>query len=226
MTIRGVVFDMDGLMFNSEDVYWLVGSEIMRKRGHEYTRELADAMMGRPPRSAFEVMIEWYKLDCDWKELARESEENFIRFMVGQIQPMPGLLDLLDALEAAKIPKAIGTSSSRVLVDALLPMFDLQSRFNFILSSENIVHGKPHPEPYLMALEKAGVSAHEAVVIENAPLGIQAAVAAGIFTIAINTGILENEVLEKAGADIVLTGGMEELYNFYHCIGVFPCEMR
>ena len=68
-----------------------------------------------------------------------------------------------------------------------------------------------------MALKKAGVPPWEAIVIENAPLGIEAAAAAGIFTIAINTGILENEILEKAGANLVLSG-MEELYQKWDSI--------
>ena len=62
---------------------------------------------------------------------------------------MPGLLDLLDALERAGIPKAIGTSSCRELVDACLKPFDMQKRFQFILAAEDIAHGKPHPEIYL-----------------------------------------------------------------------------
>ena len=185
MAIRGVVFDMDGLMFNSEDVYWLVGCELLRTRGHEYTRELANAMMGRPPQAAFEVMIAWHKLDCSWEVLQRETEEYFTRFMVGRIEPMPGLLDLLAALESAKIPKAIGTSSSRVLVDALLPLFDLQSRFEFILSSADIVHGKPHPEIYLKAVARLGLKAEEVLVLEDSENGCRAAAAAGTVAVAV-----------------------------------------
>ena len=63
--------------------------------------------------------------------------------------------------------------------------------------------GKPHPEPYLMGLEKAGVKPYEALVVENAPMGIQAGVAAGIFTIAVNTGPLDDRILLDAGADLL-----------------------
>jgi HAD superfamily hydrolase (TIGR01509 family) len=186
MTVpRGVVFDMDGLMFNTEDVYWIVGSEILRRRGCQFTQELADAMMGRPPQPAFEVMIDWHSLDCGWEELARESEETFIEVMPGRVQPMPGLLDLLDALEAAGIPKAIGTSSSRRLVDALLPLFDLGSRFSFILSAEDIVHGKPHPEIYLKAVEQLGLTPCEVLVLEDSENGCRAAAAAGTLAVAV-----------------------------------------
>ncbi len=80
-----------------------------------------------------------------------------------------------------------------------------------MVTAYDVVHGKPHPEPYLKALEKAGVLANEAVVIENAPLGVQSGVAAGILTLAVNTGILRNEELHEAGAAQVF-GSMQELY--------------
>ena len=63
--------------------------------------------------------------------------------------------------------------------------------------------GKPHPEPYLMGLQKAGVAANEAIVVENAPLGVEAGVAAGIFTIAVNTGPLPDQVLLDKGANLL-----------------------
>ena len=70
----------------------------------------------------------------------------------------------------------------------------------------DVKRGKPDPEPYLMGLEKAGVKAEEAIVVENAPLGVESAKGAGIFTIAANTGPLEDNILKEAGADIVLPG--------------------
>ena len=68
----------------------------------------------------------------------------------------------------------------------------------------DVKRGKPDPEPYLMGLEKAGIKAEEGIVVENAPLGVQAARGAGIFTIAANTGPLEDSILKDAGADIVV----------------------
>ena len=72
-----------------------------------------------------------------------------------------------------------------------------------MVTAFDVKYGKPNPEPYLMALQKAGIQANEAVVIENAPLGVRAGVAAGIFTIALNTGPLPNDVLLQEGANIL-----------------------
>ena len=73
-----------------------------------------------------------------------------------------------------------------------------------MVTAFDVKQGKPNPEPYLMGLRKANIQASEAIVVENAPLGVQAARAAGIFTIAVNTGPLKDEVLKEAGANLVL----------------------
>jgi HAD superfamily hydrolase (TIGR01509 family) len=176
---------MDGLMFNSEDVYTAVGTEIMRRRGGVFSKELKDAMMGLPPRASFGVMIRWHSLDDTWEELVAESEEIFIALLDGRLAPMPGLMDLLDALEAAEIPKAVGTSSSRRLVDVLLSRFDLGHRFRFILTADDVVHGKPDPEIYLTAAERFGVPPDRMLVLEDSHTGCRAAAAAGTIVVAV-----------------------------------------
>ena len=70
---------------------------------------------------------------------------------------MPGLIELLDALEAADIPKAIATSSARALLDACLTRFDMHRRFSFFLTAEDVTHGKPNPEIYLTAAARFGL---------------------------------------------------------------------
>ena len=95
-------------------------------------------------------------------------------------------------------------SSQDKFLDALLLDFEGLITRDRIVSGRDVTHGKPHPEPYLTALEKSGLKADEVVVIENAPLGIQSAKAAGIYTVAVNTGILDDCVLWDSGADIVI----------------------
>src|SRR5208283_5249367 len=113
--MHAVTFDMDGLMFNTEDVYTLAGTELLARRGRRFTPELKDAMMGLPPRAAFEVMIAGNHLDETWDVLAAESDEIFLGLLTERLAMMPGLLELLSALEQAGIPKAIATSSGRRL---------------------------------------------------------------------------------------------------------------
>ena len=136
--MRAVVFDMDGLMFNTEDVYTLVGRELLRRRGHVFTDELKKEMMGVPPQQSFEMMIARLGLRETWQELAAESNRLFLEIVDAHIQPMPGLFDLLGRLEQAGIPKAIATSSAKALMDACLAHFDLHARFQFFLTAEDV----------------------------------------------------------------------------------------
>ncbi len=182
---RAVIFDMDGLMFNTEDVYWHVGSELLRRRGHVYTKAMSDAMMGRTPQAAFEILIDRYGLSDDWRGLADESEAVFVELLTVHLEMMPGLETLLDALDAAGIPKAIGTSSARRLADKCLSRFDLHRRFAAILTAEDIVRGKPDPEIYLRAAERLQVPPAETVILEDSHVGCRAAAAAGAFVVAV-----------------------------------------
>ncbi len=185
ITMRAVVFDMDGLMFNTEDVYSAVGTELLRRRGLVFTPELKDLMMGQRPQPSFELMIRHCHLAETWQQLAAESDQLFLSLLNDYLAPLPGLYDLLDALERAEIPKAIATSSSRGLVHACLKPFDLQKRFQFILTAEDIVHGKPHPEIYLTAARRFGVAPAEMMVLEDSQNGCMAAASAGAFTVAV-----------------------------------------
>jgi HAD superfamily hydrolase (TIGR01509 family) len=184
-TPRAIVFDMDGLMFNTEDVYWRVGTELLRRRGRRFSRELSDAMMGRPPQTCFDVMIRWHSLDETWQELAAESEEIFLSLLDRHLAPMPGLMELLAALEKAGIGKAIGTSSSRRSLEAILSRFALEPRFQFVLTAEDIAHGKPDPEIYLKAASRFGVAPSELLVLEDSQTGCRSAAAAGALVVAV-----------------------------------------
>lgn len=182
---RAVVFDMDGLMFNTEEVYFRVGAELCRRRGHVYSRELSQAMMGLPPQPCFETMIRWLGLREDWQAIAAESQEIYLGILDEAIAPMPGLTELLGAVERAGLPKAVCTSSSREAVDRCLGYFQLAPRFAFVLTSEDITHGKPHPEIYLLAARRFGIAPREMVVLEDSQIGCRAAAAAGALTVAV-----------------------------------------
>jgi len=185
MPPRAVAFDMDGLMFNSEDVHTEVGRELLRRRGRTFTKELKDSMMGLTPRHSFEVMIASCSLDDSPDELIPESEEIFVSLMEKHLAPMPGLFGLLSSLERARIPRAVVTSASRRLMAAVLSSFDLQERFDFILTCENITRGKPNPEVYLLAARRFGVPPAEMLVLEDSHNGCVAARTAGAFVVAV-----------------------------------------
>ncbi len=180
--IRAVAFDMDGLMFDTEDLYNSVGRELMRRRGFGYPDELSHAVMGSPPKASFTTMIDWYSLPETWEELQAESDIVFLELIKGGFNMMPGLPELLAEIERLNLPKAICTSSSPYLVEPVLAEYDMAPRFDFIMTAADVVHGKPNPEIYLKAAARFGVAPAEMMVLEDSLLGTEAALTAGACT--------------------------------------------
>jgi HAD superfamily hydrolase (TIGR01509 family) len=186
--VRAVVFDLDGLMFNTEELYQDVGGELLRRRGHVFTGELLDQMMGRPSRVALQIMIDWHQLKDTVEQLANETDEIFAGILDGRLQMMPGLPELLVALEKAGLPKAIATSSRRRFLRDVLSRFQLEPRFAFTLAAEDVVNGKPDPEIYQTAARKLGFPTSEILVLEDSQNGCLAAAAAGTIAVAVPGG--------------------------------------
>lgn len=172
-------------MFNTEIVFNRSGSELLRRRGKIAPPALFHAMMGRRANEAFQVMIEMMDLNESIDELQAESEEIFDSLLDELLAPMPGLLNLLDVLEARNLPKAVATSSHRLYLNDILGRFNLQDRFAHTLTAEDVTHGKPHPEIYLTAAEKLGVHPARMLVLEDSENGTKAAAAAGAHIISV-----------------------------------------
>lgn len=216
--LRAVVFDLDGLMFNTEDLYQQVGSEVLQRRGKEFTDDLINQMMGRQAHKALQLMIDWHDLDDTPDQLAAESMEIMFRLLPDQLEPMPGLLDLLSNLETANIPKAIATSSSRAFVERVLGLFDLGKRFSFVLTAEDIANGKPAPDVYLLAAEKHDVAPSQTMVLEDSQIGCQAAVAADTFAVAVPDGQSRQHSFE--GVKLIADSLADE--RIYNALGIAP----
>jgi HAD superfamily hydrolase (TIGR01509 family) len=195
------VFDLDGLLFNTEELYQQVGSELLRRRGHEFGVELLNAMMGRPGRVALQMMIDYHGLRDTVETLAEESAEIFPAILDQRLALMPGVAELLDALEKAGLPKAVATSSGRWFTTDVLGRFQLEPRFAFVLTAEDVVEGKPHPEIYLKAAARFAVKPAEMVVFEDSQNGCRAAVAAGAIAVAVPGG--HSRMHDFSGATLV-----------------------
>lgn len=183
--VKAVVFDLDGLMFNTEELYDEVGDALLQPRGHCFTTELKDAMTGRPARVALQVMIDHHRLSATVQQLQAETDRIFPKLLQEKLAPMPGLLPLLDVLEAASLPKSVATSSRRLHAMNILSLSGLSSRFEFVLTAESVALGKPHPEIYLSAASKFGVIPSEILVFEDSEIGCRSAVTAGAITVAV-----------------------------------------
>ena len=163
--IRAVVFDLDGLMFNTEAVFTLAGTELLRRRGKTPTPDLFHRMMGRRPVEGFQILIDTMQLSETFEELARESEEIFGVMLEEQLTPMPGLYDLLELIEQRELPKGVATSSPRRYMRNILDRFNLMDRFDITLTSEDFICVKPDPELYRPAAHIPCVTPREMLAL-------------------------------------------------------------
>lgn len=183
--IRAIAFDMDGVLASSEDVYLKVGTETLRRRGKTFEDDLRHEMMGLTPAAALQTMIDWHGLDDTIEGLARESEQTFWELAEGGLHPMPGVAEMFDRLDAAGLPRGVVTSGTRDYAERILTTIGVRDRLKFVITANDVTNGKPHPEPYQMALAEHGVEPAEMVVFEDSHNGAKAGVAAGAYTIAV-----------------------------------------
>ena len=213
LELKAIIFDMDGVLFDTMPNHAKAWSESMHQHGINFYQTDAYEHEGRTGKGTIEYIIR--------RELQREptpaeldsiystKKKIFDQLPLGQ--QMPGAYEFLFKIAQGQLRTMIVTGSKQQSsLERIKTIYKGFFTDDSIVSGNDVRFGKPDPEPYCMALKKGGLKPNEAIVIENAPLGIQSAKGAGIFTIAVNTGPLSDEILYNAGADCVF-GSLSEL---------------
>jgi HAD superfamily hydrolase (TIGR01509 family) len=185
VSLQAVVFDLDGVLANTEDLYEEACSAVLGRRGLTYDPPLREQMMGRPVADALRIMIEAHDLPDSIEALFDECREVLYGLMATALAPMPGVTELLERLDATKLPAAVATSALPEYAEFVLTRLDLKRRFQFVLTSADIKNGKPDPEVYLLASRRLELPPSEMMVLEDSANGCRAAVGAGAFTVAV-----------------------------------------
>lgn len=213
LSLKAVLFDMDGVLFDSMPYHVDSWHKIMARHHMELSREEAYLHEGRTGSGTINIVCQrqWGR-DASAEEIEQIYQEKTKEFNSNPPAPrMKGAWEMLCKVKEHQLTPMVVTGSGQAsLLDRLEHNFPGMFRPELMVTAFDVKYGKPNPEPYLMALKKGGLKANEAIVIENAPLGVQAAHAAGIFTIAVNTGPLDDQVLWDAGADLLFPS-MESL---------------
>lgn len=205
--LKAVLFDMDGVLFDSMPYHSEAWHKVMKSHGLTLSREEAYMHEGRTGASTINIVFQ--------RELGREAtqeeiesiyqEKSVLLNSYPEAKPMPGAWELLQKVKKdGLIPMVVTGSGQLSLLERLEHNYPGMFHKELMVTAFDVKYGKPNPEPYLIALKKGGIKADEAVVVENAPLGVEAGHNAGIFTIAVNTGPLNGQVLLDAGADLLL----------------------
>ena len=180
-----VVFDMDGLMLDTEALYVQVSQRLCARWGREYTSDMQNAMAGVTGDQSLAIMLDMLGVEADLAEVCEASSRMFLELVETDLRPMPGLMDLLGRLEQARMRKAVATSTPRDLTGHLLAKLDLGARFELIRTGDDVTHCKPDPEIYQLAARRLGVKPAEMLVLEDSYNGMLSATAAGAFCVAV-----------------------------------------
>ena len=207
--IKAALIDMDGVLYDSMPFHaqsWhklFVELGVTTSNPDEYY--LYEGMRG--PDTIGMILKRELNLDTTEEERHKIYAHKSELFRhCGQAPVMPGASDMLYAFKSKGLTTVLVTGSAQSsLLDQLekdYPGFFPKER---MVTAHDVIKGKPNPEPYLRGLEKAGVDASEAIVIENAPLGVRAGKAAGLFTIAVTTGPVPRQAFIEEGADLIFS---------------------
>jgi HAD superfamily hydrolase (TIGR01509 family) len=182
---RAVVFDMDGLLLDTELLWQRAEAELFRRHGAQYTIADALAVMG----TSFDVTARYFaeRLGQPGERgavLVDELRVLMLEELRREVEARPGAVELVERLRD-RIPLALASNSSRPLVDAALRTAGLGDAFDEIVTSDDVEHPKPAPDLYLLACERLGVAPSQALALEDTAPGIAAAKAAGLTCIAV-----------------------------------------
>ena len=178
--IRAVIFDMDGVIVESEHIHIEAEQQTMLKHGVRISAEELHAYTGTTAEFMFTELIRKYKLNTTFERIFSEKEDILFRLLEKETRPTKGVIKLLKKLKQKGIRLAIASSSDRKLIEYILRRLDISRLFDFVVGAEDIAHSKPNPEIFLKSARGLKVKPVECLVVEDAKLGIDAAKSAGM----------------------------------------------
>ncbi len=214
------LIDMDGTLYDSMGNHADAWLRMVTELGIKATREEFFLYEGRTGASTINIIFQRaYGRNATPEEIEELYHRKTIYFAeMPPVKPMPGAQEMLKTLMDAEIKRVLVTGSGQSsLINRLDTDFPGAFHPDIRVTSRDVKHGKPHPEPFIRAMQLARVSPSQSIAIENAPLGIKSAVDAGAFTIAVTTGPIPREEMEKAGAAVIFSS-MEECASQLHIL--------
>ncbi len=205
-----LIFDMDGLLIDSEPVSERALGEFVGRRRLDLDPDLTAALLGKRLPDAIHIIKDWYDLEGEPADLLEELSETRLAALRGGIPVMDGAIELLEWARESGIPRALATSSRRSHADVSLAVSGLKGYFDIESTGDEVERGKPAPDLFLLAAARLGVEPANALVFEDAPAGVAAAKAAGMSVIWVPNAHTRNLEL-PAAPDYTATSLFEAL---------------
>lgn len=186
--IRALVFDMDGLLVDSEPLADQAMVEFLGRHGIRAREEYAPQLLGRRLPDAVALFVEWYGLSGNLPDLIAEFDAVRTETIIGNLKLMPGAGEIIAFGREAGLALALATSNRRHQATISLAETGLSGRFDAEVTGDDVSRGKPFPDIFLLAAERLGVAPDRCVVLEDAPAGVMAARAAGMHAVFVPGG--------------------------------------
>ena len=181
---KALIFDMDGLMIDSERLYWQVEKDLARSYGKEVKEETLWKMMGRRPIEGMRIFVEEVGLPISAEDALNLRDTRMREKYRDESEAMPGLSHILDTF-FGKLKLAVCTGAQREFMEIVVDRLKIREKFVVLQASDEIKKGKPDPEIYLMTSTKLGIEPRECIVLEDSSNGSLAGKRAGCYAIAV-----------------------------------------
>jgi HAD superfamily hydrolase (TIGR01509 family) len=201
VTISAVIFDMDGVIVDSEPYSMQALIDVLREHGIEPTAEELRRSYGRKIRDDLAGYWARHGVSADLDAAIARKHARYYALAAGHLKPFPGVMALLDRLRRRGYRLALASSGDGRKVAFSLQALGLNGVFEAVVTGDDVGHSKPHPEIYLTAAQRLGVDPAACVAIEDAPNGVQAAKRAGMRCIAVTNSVPREEL---QGADLIV----------------------
>lgn len=200
---KAIIFDLDGVIIDSEPMHLIVDREIIRSNGIEISDDILLQYIGVSNKKLWNDLIQKYHVDHTVEELVAQQTQNKIKaFRDNDLKPIKGVVELIHSIRDAGLKTALASSSPLEFITTVLEKTNLLDCFDVILSGENFKRGKPFPDIFLAAAEKLNENPHDCVVIEDSEHGTESAKKAGALCIGFRNPGSGNQDLSLA--DIVI----------------------
>jgi mannitol-1-/sugar-/sorbitol-6-/2-deoxyglucose-6-phosphatase len=182
---EAVIFDMDGLLVDSETVWLIAETEMIESRGHSYSDDVRAHIVGTRVDEFIVFLRDHYRLEPSAEALTRELLDHMLRLIPTHVKPQPGANEVIQFVRERGWPLAIASSSPQSVIDAIVEAQGWGDIFRIRCSAEYEAHGKPAPDVYITAAKTLRVNPAQCLALEDSPNGARAAVAAGMVCYAV-----------------------------------------